>query len=152
MLSHSQRVRRRPEIVLVGDDDAFLHGLAELLEDSGYPMRMAVSAPLALVEIDRGGVDVVLCDLGASQMQSVEVALALRTRGERGAPPVVAISSMPNIAQHCQTLGVRHFLAQPFRLRELTDILDALGAATSARSGAHLAAATAASPRLAAGC
>jgi DNA-binding response OmpR family regulator len=109
-------------VVLVGDDDNFTLGLMSLLETAGVTVRMAVSARMALAELDHGGMDVVLCDLGASRMQAVELALALRARDT--SPPIVAISSMPNIAQHCQALGVSFYLPQPFRFRELLDVLD----------------------------
>ncbi len=107
--------------MLVGDDDAFTLGLMDLLETAGVNVRMAVSARTALDQLARGGTDVVLCDLGASKMQAVELAIALRSKGT--APPIVAISSMPNIAQHCQSLGVEYYLPQPFRFRELLDVL-----------------------------
>jgi DNA-binding response OmpR family regulator len=57
-------------------------------------------------------------------MHAVEFALSLRGRSPR--VPALAISSMPNLSQHCKALGVRHWLAQPFRLGELLDVLDRL--------------------------
>lgn len=112
-------------VVLVGDDDAPTVALAESLERVGYPVRMAVSARMALSEIVRGA-EAIVCDLGASQMHSIEVLLCLRRF--LAPPPVVVVSAMPNAAQHCQTLGVKHFLEHPFRLSELTMLLDRLTA------------------------
>lgn len=109
-------------VVLVADDDAFSQNLVSLLEDSGCQVELAVSARMAGSLLDRHRDAAVILDLNASQMHAVEFALSLRDRGARA--PAVAISSMPNIAQHCRALGVRHWLAQPFRLGELLETLD----------------------------
>lgn len=55
-------------------------------------------------------------------MQGVETVVTLRNR--RTSVPTVAISSMPNIAQHCAALGIRHHLSQPFRFGQLMDLLE----------------------------
>ncbi len=112
-------------VVLVGDDDSFTHSLAELLEGVGHPVRIAVSARMALAEITRLSRPVVVCDLGASRMQAVELSLALRARGLE--VPMVAISSMPNIDQHCRALGISRYIAQPFRLGSLLDLVAGAG-------------------------
>ncbi len=113
---------KRPTVVLVGDDDSFTHGLAEMLQGSGVSVRIAATPKLAMVELESLPRATVLCDLGASNMQAVELVLELHERGFT--VPVVAISSMPNIAQHCRALGLHQYLAQPFRLGELLDLLD----------------------------
>lgn len=109
-------------IVLVADDDAFSQNLVSLLEESGCQVELAVSARMAGSLVERHHDALVLLDLNAQQMHAVEFALALRKRGAR--TPALAISSMPNLAQHSRALGVRHWLAQPFRLGELLDALD----------------------------
>lgn len=109
-------------IVLVADDDAFSQNLVFLLEGSGCAVDLAVSSRMAGALLERHHDAVVILDLNAQQMHSVEFAIALRKRG--GRTPTVAISSMPNLAQHCRALGVRHWLAQPFRLGELLETLD----------------------------
>ena len=55
-------------------------------------------------------------------MQGVETVVSVRKH--RITVPTVAISSMPNIAQHCTALGIRHHLAQPFRFGQLMDLLE----------------------------
>lgn len=117
-------IRRRPTgapVVLVGDDDAFTRHLASLIDRSGHPCRVAPTAAEALTLAAAPVTPVLVLDLSSSKMQSVEVALALRNR--RYAPPVVAISSMPNVAQHCAALGIKHGLGQPFALGDLLDLL-----------------------------
>lgn len=109
-------------VVLVADDDAFSQNLVSLLEDSGCHVELAVSARMAGSLLERHHDALVILDLNAQQMHGVEFALALRQRG--GRTPALAISSMPNLAQHSRALGVRHWLAQPFRLGELLDTLD----------------------------
>lgn len=109
-------------VVLVGDDERFTYALGELLQSANVPVVVCTTAALALAELDRPGRRVLLCDLAATHMQGVETVVALR--GRRSHVPTVAISSMPNIAQHCSALGIRHHLAQPFRFGQLMDLLD----------------------------
>ena len=113
---------QRYRVVLLGDDDRFTHALGELLQSAGHPVVVTTSAPDALDELERSGRKVLLCDLAALQMQGVEALVTLRAR--RQTVPTVAISSMPNVAQHCAALGVKHHLEQPFRLGQLLDLLD----------------------------
>lgn len=116
--------RSSHRVVLVADDDAFSQNLVSLLEESGCQVELAVSARMAGSLLERHHNALVILDLNAQQMHAVEFALSLRKRGMR--VPTLAISSMPNLAQHCRALGVRHWLAQPFRLGELLDTLDRL--------------------------
>jgi CheY-like chemotaxis protein len=116
-----QRASKRT-LVLVGDEGAFLHHLSDIMESAGYPVRVALTASRALVESARPDVGGVVLELGASKLQSVEVALGLRKRP--GAPVMIALSSMPNVGQHCMVLGIHHHLSQPFRVVELFGLLD----------------------------
>ena len=111
-------------MILVADDDGFSQNLSKLLEDSGFAVDLAVSARMAGALLERHHDAAVILDLNAQRMHAVEFALALRGRSPR--VPALAISSMPNLSQHCKALGVRHWLAQPFRLGELLELLDRL--------------------------
>lgn len=115
---------QRFRVVLIGDDDRFTHALGELLQSAGYAVAVTTTADQCLAELDRSGRRVLIADLAATQMQGVETVLSLRDR--RSTVPTVAISSMPNIAQHCAALGVRHHLAQPFRFGQLIDLLESV--------------------------
>lgn len=117
-------------VVLVGDDDAFTKHLAGLIERAGHACRVASTASEALYLARSSTAVVMVLDLSSSKMQSVEVALALR--GDLRAPPVVAISSMPNLSQHCASLGITHGLGQPFVLGDLLALLRELAPQDSA--------------------
>ena len=108
--------------VLVGDDERFTYALGELLQSAGLTVVVANTTVQALAELDRPGRPVLLCDLAATEMQGIETVVALRNR--RSSVPTVAISSMPNIAQHCAALCIHHHLAQPFRFGQLMDLLE----------------------------
>ena len=122
---------QRYRVVLLGDDDRFTYALGELLQSAGHTVVVVTRAADALAELDRPGRKVLLADLAAMQMQGVEAVVALRRRGQP--VPVVAISSMPNVAQHCASLGVKHHLAQPFRLGQLLDLLETAAKPAPAR-------------------
>jgi DNA-binding NtrC family response regulator len=113
-------------VLLVGDDDGFLRAIAQLFETAGHTTRRVFDARTAIARVGQGHADVVVCDLGAARLQSVATILALRHLGD-DAPPVVACSGMPNLVQHCRTLGVPHFVPQPFRFKALLEVVERLG-------------------------
>jgi CheY-like chemotaxis protein len=119
---HKNLFAQRFRVVLVGDDERFTYALGELLQSAGLSVVVANTAAQGLAELDRPGRRVLLVDLAAVHLQGVETVIALR--GRRTAVPTVAISSMPNIVQHCAALGIRHHLAQPFRFGQLMDLLE----------------------------
>ena len=108
-------------VLLVGDEEPFLHRLGELFTATHHRVTEAYDARAALAAVGEGAIDVIVCDLGATRLQSISTALALRALGDE-APPLVMISSMPNLAQHCAALRVEHFLAQPFRFSRLVEL------------------------------
>jgi CheY-like chemotaxis protein len=128
-------------VLLVGDEEPFLHRLGELFAAVGHRASAAYDPRAALQAVGNGEVDVIVCDLGATRLQAIATVLALRALGDE-APPVVVISSMPNLSQHCAALRVEHFLAQPFRfvrLLELAErVAEAWRATPSDRSGVFL--------------
>ncbi|MFO0647326.1 MAG: response regulator [Polyangiales bacterium] len=128
-------------VLLVGDEEPFLHRLGDLFESVGHGVSTAYDARGALLAVGDGRVDVLVCDLGATRLQAIATVLALRALGD-DAPPVVMISSLPNLSQHCAALRVDHFVAQPFRFSRLLDLVERVAAdhrATPAeRSGVFL--------------
>ncbi len=112
-------------VLLVGDDEVFLHRLAEMFDTLGHRVRSVFDPRSAIAAVGHGYADVVVCDLGATKLQSIETILALRSLGD-DAPPLVAISAMPNVAQHCAALRVEHYLAQPFRFGRLMELCERL--------------------------
>lgn len=128
-------------VLLVGDEEPFLHRLCELFSTVGHRAKPAYDARAALQAVGGDEVDVIVCDLGATRLQSIATVLALRSLGD-DAPPVVVISSMPNLSQHCAALRVDHFLAQPFRFSRLLELAERVAesfrANPSDRSGVFL--------------
>jgi DNA-binding response OmpR family regulator len=116
----------RFRVLLVGDDEPFLRTLDELFASHGFPTRLAFDPRTAIARVGNGHAEVVVCDLGATRLQSIATVLALRQLGE-DAPPVVAVSAMPNLAQHCHALHIDHFLGQPFRFSRLRELVERVG-------------------------
>lgn len=113
-------------VLLVGDDEPFLRTLADLFTSGGHPARTAFDPRTAIARVGTGHADVVVCDLGATRLQSIATVLALRHLGD-DAPPVVAVSAMPNLAQHCRALRIEHHLSQPLRFSRLRDLVLRVG-------------------------
>lgn len=109
-------------VVYVCDDDVFSRQLAGWLEESGVRVRRAFSAEEALYARSFDPCAGLLVDLSSTEMQGIDAVMRLREEGDDA--PVVAFSSLPNVAQHCDALGLRHFIGQPFRLGDLVALIE----------------------------
>ncbi len=72
----------RFRVLLVGDDEPFLRTLDELFAGQGFPTRTAFDPRTAIARVGNGHADVVVCDLGATRLQSIATVLALRQLGD----------------------------------------------------------------------
>lgn len=113
-------------VLLVGDDDSFVLTLRDLFREQGFRVRLAHDPRTAIARVGDGHAEVLVCDLGATRLQSIATVLALRHLGE-DAPPIIAVSAMPNVEQHCKALKIEHGLSQPFRFSRLRDLAERLG-------------------------
>ena len=70
------------KILLVEDELSLSEPLAYLLSREGYEVVVAPDGPTALVEFDRGGVDLILLDLMIPGIPGTEVCRQIRTRSQ----------------------------------------------------------------------
>ena len=118
---------RAARVLLVEDDADVRSVTARLLERVGHPVRAAATGPEALGIAERWRPDAVLLDLGLPVMGGEEVARLLReAHGDSLA--IVALSGRaPAEGDECAPFDRR--LQKPVKLRELTELLAAVGPA-----------------------
>jgi two-component system response regulator CpxR len=89
------RTPRRPNVLVVDDDDSIREVIAEVLRDEGYDVSVAGNGEQALTEMRKNhSPDLVLLDLMMPVMSGWELLEILETSPELARIPVVVVSAM----------------------------------------------------------
>src|SRR5262245_64225952 len=86
----------RRNILIVDDDRALRHALAELLKDAGHAVDQAADGPEAVRRIGNGAFDVVLLDIGLPGMSGLDVLGQLQSATSR---PIVIMMTADDTPQ-----------------------------------------------------
>jgi DNA-binding response OmpR family regulator len=106
-------------LLLVEDDDAIADPLRRALEREGYSVERVARGEDAVQRVLRGGVSLVLLDLGLPDIDGTEV--CRRVREARSTVPVMMVTSRGDELDRVVGLdvGADDYLAKPFGLAEL---------------------------------
>jgi two-component system response regulator CpxR len=94
---------RRPNVLVVDDDDSIREVLAEVLRDEGYDVSCAGNGEQALTELrEHGPPDLMLLDLMMPVMSGWELLELLQSSDDLSRIPVVVVSAMnaPGVCEH----------------------------------------------------
>jgi two-component system, OmpR family, response regulator len=107
--------------ILVIDDEPHIRGfVGRALQNSGYQVEIAASAPDGVARACAGGCDLVILDLIMPDLDGRAVLSSiLRTRPDQ-AVLVLSCNSDVSTKVECLDLGARDYLTKPFSLAELT--------------------------------
>ena len=107
-----------PSIVLVEDDPALRTLTARALQENGYVVRTASTAPEMWIAFEGGPVDLVLLDIMLPGISGIELCRQIRKASE---VPIIFISAKGSEADRVIGLeiGADDYLAKPFSTREL---------------------------------
>jgi DNA-binding response OmpR family regulator len=109
----------RPRILVIDDEPHISGFVARALENSGYQVQVAVSAPDGIERASTGGCDLVILDLIMPDLDGRAVLSSiLRARPDQ-AVLVLSCSSDVSTKVECLDLGARDYLTKPFSLAEL---------------------------------
>lgn len=103
----------KPAVYVVDDDADVLGSLRFLLETDGFDVRTFRTGAALLRAVRPTGVDCFVIDYKMPEMNGVDLASRLRSRGI--AAPVIMITGYPdeNISARAEAVGVRHVLRKP---------------------------------------
>lgn len=107
-----------PIILLVEDDPALRTLTARAVQQNGYQVRPAASAPEMWVAFDAGPIDLVLLDVMLPGTNGLDLCRQLRQRSD---VPIIFISAKGSETDRVVglELGADDYLAKPFSTREL---------------------------------
>ena len=109
--------------VLVVDDDEFLQELlAECIETCDHSVVKAGTGKDALEQIAGGEFDVILLDWQLPDMEGISILEQYRS-GD-GKAKVVMLTGMRDKADEVIKLGADEFLAKPFKMHEVLNMLE----------------------------
>ncbi|WP_093295828.1 response regulator transcription factor [Sphingomonas sp. NFR04] len=107
-----------PTIVLVEDDPQLRTLTARALQENGYTVRPASSAPEMWLALEQGPVDLVLLDVMLPGTSGIDLCRALR---QKSSVPIIFISAKGSETDRVVglELGADDYLPKPFGTREL---------------------------------
>ncbi|WP_084582705.1 response regulator transcription factor [Sphingomonas azotifigens] len=107
-----------PTIVLVEDDPQLRTLTARALQENGYTVRPASSAPEMWLALDQGPVDLVLLDVMLPGTSGIDLCRAIR---QKSSVPIIFISAKGSETDRVVglELGADDYLPKPFGTREL---------------------------------
>ena len=123
----------RRRILIVDDDRALRHVLAELLKDAGHIVDQAADGPEALRRLDTGAFDIVLLDIGLPGLSGLDVLAHARAAAS---PPIVVMMTADDTPETLLAAVRRQayrFLRKPFPPSAIVEVIDdAIATAPSA--------------------
>ncbi len=123
-MSEPRAGQAEPIRVLVAEDDVeMLELLGRLLVEEGYRVVAARDGHQALARIEEGGFDLVLSDVRMPGPDGMEV--LRRAMARRLHQPVILMTAFGSIGSAVEAMraGAYHYLAKPFNLDELLELL-----------------------------
>jgi CheY-like chemotaxis protein len=112
-------------VLVVEDDPALRRLVATAVASCGLPVREAENGIAALALISEQVPDLIVLDLQLPEMDGREFLRQVRSTARYADIPIVVTSAAYNLtSQTLQELDVQAFLAKPFDLDELLDIIE----------------------------
>ena len=123
----------RRRILIVDDDRALRHVLAELLKDAGHTVDQAADGPEALGRLDGDAFDIVLLDIGLPGLSGLDVLAHARAAAS---PPIVVMMTADDTPETLLAAVRRQayrYLRKPFAPSAIVEVIDdAIATAPSA--------------------
>jgi CheY-like chemotaxis protein len=119
-------------ILVIDDDPSIRDVVAAALDDEGYTVLSAANGAEALEVLEQIVPVLVLLDMRMPVMDGWSFARVLRERGIR--LPVIVMTAAQDARQWAEEVGASAYVAKPFDLGELLDVV-----ARVARGGAYRA-------------
>ncbi len=113
-------------ILIVEDDDAIRHMLADALQDAGYAVAMAVDGFDALDQIEQHPPDAILLDLMMPSMDGWTFLETCRGDVRSARIPIGLLSAAPVLLRTADAWGVQVAIGKPFALDALLDQVELL--------------------------
>ena len=106
-------------ILIVEDDDALRHVLADVLQDAGYAVAMAIDGDDALDQLGQHVPDAILLDLMMPSRDGWSFLRTCRGNITWGGIPIGLLSAAPMMLKTADAWGVQVAIGKPFAIDAL---------------------------------
>lgn len=111
------------KVLVVDDNTDILNSIQDLLELEGYEVITTPQGEEAARLAKENKPDIILLDLLLSGKDGSTICRELKENKDTKSIPVVMISAHPSAKQYALGTGANDFLAKPFQVKMLLDIL-----------------------------
>jgi CheY-like chemotaxis protein len=112
--------------VIVCEDEKFIRwALAEHLRSSGYTVDEAENGIECLELVAKAVPDLILLDLRMPKMDGTATLKKLRAQGINIPVFILSGFGVPGATKEAEELGAQGFIAKPYHLSEISQLLDA---------------------------
>ena len=126
--STSEMSGHKPCALIVDDAPDVLDMLAMLLQQSGYDVATASTAPDALSAAQSGAFNIIVSDIGMPGMNGYELVKALRALPDYSSVPMIALTgfAMHHDRERALAAGFNAYLTKPIDPESLIDLMKRL--------------------------
>ena len=121
---HSLREARRPEKILVADDNRVNQKLAvHILENFGFSVDVAINGQEVLDKMKKSAFDIILMDVQMPEMDGLQAAAAIRRMEKRSGRhiPIIALTAhaLKEDRERCLAAGMDDYISKPLKINDL---------------------------------
>ncbi len=126
--SPDEPTARSPLILLAEDNEANINTISSYLRAKGYRILLAKNGQEAIDLAQLHRPDLILMDIQMPGMDGLEAIRQINANSELNSILIIALTAlaMPEDRQRCLDAGAREYLAKPVRLKELSQLIQAL--------------------------
>jgi CheY-like chemotaxis protein len=116
----------RPAILAIDDEQVILDLIAAMCQSLEYDVTLSRSGEAGLRQLEERPFDLVLCDLSMPGLSGLEVAREI-AKVRPGTPVVLVTGWQASLKKsELDAAGVTRVLSKPFRIEQLTDLVEHL--------------------------
>ena len=110
-------------VLVVDDDDAIREAASEILEYEGYHVEQAADGKQALLKLEATQPDAIVLDLMMPGMDGWAFLRECRADPQCSSRPVLLLSASQELIDTARDFHVEGFLAKPFDMYELIEVV-----------------------------
>ena len=112
-------LQKRQTVLLVNKQPNEIVYLTRQLESAGFVISFVTTGTGAIKSVEEHAPDVVLLDVGLSDMDGLEVVKAIRGNPQRHSIPIIAIGAFPHLKSRFLDNGCDGYVHKPIKALDL---------------------------------
>lgn len=114
-------VNKKPNILVVDDEEIARKNLAHILKREGYRVNTAANGMEAIEKMEKSGFDVVITDLRMEKVSGID--LLERVKAKYPDSKVIMITAYASVDSAVEAMkkGAHHYITKPFKLDEVRE-------------------------------